>query len=161
MRYNFFVTWSPKITWSKIMWLYGWKPLLVSHNSACLIAIDIVVVDIICYIVIILNGFWVLVTVDCGKSIITKITSLTNFFCQMIQNRKAWWKIYYSLVSNQENENHQTISNKNLNLYQHFVDWQFWLFPKQNSIVFLIYSDFRGLLKETNCKDWVLWVEKK
>ena len=80
MRYNFFVTWSPKITWSKIMWLYGWKPLLVSHNSACLIAIDIVVVDIICYIVIILNGFWVLVTVDCGEKHNNKNYIINKFF---------------------------------------------------------------------------------
>lgn len=58
-----------------------------------------------------LLSFWSL-WLTVGKSII-KITSLTNFFCQMIQNRKTWWKIYYSLVSNQENENHQTISNKN------------------------------------------------
>ena len=80
MRYNFFVTWSPKITWSKIMWLYGWKPLLVSHNSACLIAIDIVVVDIICYIVIILSGFWVLVTVDCGEKHNNKNYIINKFF---------------------------------------------------------------------------------
>lgn len=80
MRYNFFVTWPPKITWSKIMWLYGWKPLLVSHNSACLIAIDIVVVDIICYIVIILNGFWVLVTVDCGEKHNNKNYIINKFF---------------------------------------------------------------------------------
>ena len=80
MRYNFFVTWSPKITWSKIMWLYGWKPLLVSHNSACLVAMDIVVVDIICYIVIILNGFWVLVTVDCGEKHNNKNYIINKFF---------------------------------------------------------------------------------
>ena len=162
MRYIFFVTWSPKITWLKIMWLYGWKPLLVSHNFACFnghrhrgSGYNMLYSHNFKWLL----SFWSL-WLTVGKSII-KITSLTNFFCQMIQNRKTWWKIYYSLVSNQENENHQTISNKNLNLYQHFVDWHFWLFPKQNSIGLLIYSDFRGLLKETNCKNWVLWVEKK
>lgn len=37
-----------------------------------------------------LLSFWSL-WLTVGKSII-KITSLTIFFCQMIQNRKAWWK---------------------------------------------------------------------
>ena len=104
-----------------------------------------------------LLSFWSL-WLTVGKSII-KITSLTIFFCQMIQNRKAWWKkLLFTSIKSRKWKSSNYFQQK---LYQHFVDWHFWLFPKQNSIGLLIYSDFRGLLKETNCKNWVLWVEKK